>query len=316
MAQLIFHESGDVDEQADFLAGYRQVYEQLGRGRFRGQLWQRLMSSGIAFRESTNRQLRQQVHPPADHVAIAVALSAQSGALFAGRALTPASVMVLTGQEQHEISAFGALDVVGISVHRDLLAGLAEDQQAWLARALRLRHLVVAPATAAAIGKTLQLQLAEAGDAAPAPLACTLAQAVALAMSGEDPASRIPRRFETRLKVVRRAIDYLQAHLAEDIGTADICKAACASRRSLQYCFEEFLQTTPLEYLRALRLNQARRRLKCGGAAPVTVIATGLGFNSASHFTRQYRSMFDELPSQTSRRMRDSAAAHRPAALP
>ena len=79
----------------------------------------------------------------------------------------------------------------------------------------------------------------------------------------------------------------------------EICTAACASRRSLQYCFEEFLHTTPQAYLRALRLNEARRALKARAQQPITELATTLGFASASHFTRHYKLMFDELPSET-----------------
>ena len=75
--------------------------------------------------------------------------------------------------------------------------------------------------------------------------------------------------------------------------------AACASRRTLQYCFEEFLHTTPQAYLRALRLNEARRTLKSRADQPITELASELGFASASHFTRHYKLMFDELPSET-----------------
>jgi AraC family ethanolamine operon transcriptional activator len=91
----------------------------------------------------------------------------------------------------------------------------------------------------------------------------------------------------------------MRAHLHDDIGIAEICDAACASRRSLQYCFEEFMHTTPQAYLRALRLNEARRALKLADGQPITALASELGFASASHFTRHYKLMFDELPSET-----------------
>jgi AraC family ethanolamine operon transcriptional activator len=312
MATFVYREADDVDQQAESLAGYRQVYEQLGRGRFHGRLWQLMASSAVIFRESTNRHLRQQVHPPADHLALAVPVAVDGAAQFAGKSLCPDSLMVLTGREGHELTSSGALDLVGISIHQDLLANLAQDKQDWLGRAVRARHLRLAPDSAAAVRMTLLAVLqAAAREEHPVgqqggdtkTLLATLGQAVLLAMAGEDQTSSIPRRAESRLRVVHRATDYLRAHLHEDIGTADSCRAACASRRSLQYCFEEFLQTTPQAYLRALRLNAARRQLKSSRDTPITFIATELGFNSASHFTRQYRTMFDELPSQTLRSM-------------
>ncbi|MFD2453592.1 helix-turn-helix domain-containing protein [Ideonella paludis] len=132
-------------------------------------------------------------------------------------------------------------------------------------------------------------------------LTATLTQTVILAMHSEEfhQAQTIPRRADTRLKVVKRAIDFMRQHLQEEIGVPEICAAAFASRRSLQYCFEEFLQTTPQAYLRALRLNEARRALKLHQDKPITAIASDLGFSSASHFTRHYKLMFEELPSDT-----------------
>ena len=95
-------------------------------------------------------------------------------------------------------------------------------------------------------------------------LAATLTQAVMLAMRGNDAerASSIPRRADSRLRVVKRAIEFMRANLVNDIGIPEICAAAFASRRTLQYCFEEFMHTTPQAHLRALRLNEARRALK------------------------------------------------------
>ena len=51
--------------------------------------------------------------------------------------------------------------------------------------------------------------------------------------------------------------------------------------------------------MRALRLNEARRSLKLHADQPITSLASRLGFSSASHFTRHYKLMFDELPSET-----------------
>ena len=59
------------------------------------------------------------------------------------------------------------------------------------------------------------------------------------------------------------------------------------------------MHTTPGAYLRALRLNAARRTFKLAPEQPITAVANTLGFSSASHFTRHYRLMFDELPSET-----------------
>ncbi len=311
MATLMTHESTDVDDQAKALAGWEQSYEQLGCGRFQGSAWQLVMEDGVLLRETTNRQLREQVVSPRGHVVFALPLAVEPGSVFAGRPLERESLMVLSGQGQHDVISAGELDLIGMSVDRSLLeATVAADKLDWLERKAQERNVVLPPETAAAIRHMLLAVCRDAEDrvdqlaATPAEralLSSTFSHAVALAMAaeGEGGPSAIPRRAETRQKVVKRAVDFMRAHLQEDIGVPEICNAACASRRTLQYCFEEFMHTTPQAYLRALRLNEARRALKASQPRPITELASTLGFASASHFTRHYKLMFDELPSET-----------------
>jgi AraC family transcriptional regulator, ethanolamine operon transcriptional activator len=311
MATVVTHESQDVDDQAKALAGWEQAYEQLGCGRFHGSAWQLVMRDGVLLRETTNRQLREQVVPPRGHVVFALPLSVQPGSVFAGRPLERESLMVLSGQAQHDVISAGELDLIGLSVDRAVLEStLAPAKLEWLERKALERNVELPPETAAAIRQMLLAVCSDAGErvdqladplAEQALLSSTLTHAVLLAMAaeGEGGPSTIPRRAETRLKVVKRAVEFMRANLQEDIGVPEICASAFASRRTLQYCFEEFMHTTPQAYLRALRLNEARRALKGREQPPITELASTLGFSSASHFTRHYKLMFDELPSET-----------------
>jgi AraC family ethanolamine operon transcriptional activator len=72
------------------------------------------------------------------------------------------------------------------------------------------------------------------------------------------------------------------------------------SRRKLNYCFQDVLGTSPVKYLRSLRLNGVRRALR--QASPgVTVqdIASHWGFWHLSQFAQDYKHLFGELPSAT-----------------
>lgn len=310
MATIVTHESHDVDDQAESLNGFRQFYEQLGRGRFHGSVWQLMADEGFLLREAANRGLRQHFSPPVDHVTLAVPLAVEPGSVFAGRPLERESLLVLRPEEEYDLVSAGELEVIGLSVHQSLLDGLAPAKVEWLRQAQDERNLPLAPEVATAIrhmllavsaGAEREIDSLTEGAAEADLLTSTLTQTVILAMTGDraEHANHIPRRADTRMKVVRRAVDFMRARLHDDIGVADICQAACASRRSLQYCFEEFLHTTPQAYLRALRLNEARRTLKLGESQAITMLASELGFASASHFTRHYKLMFDELPSET-----------------
>ena len=312
MAKIVEHQSRDVDDHAQALDGWQQRYEQLGGGRFEGRAWQLVMNEGTLLREHTNRHLREQITPPPDHLVLAVPLAVMPGSTFGGRPLDRESLLIFGADDEYDLVSAGELDLIGLSVHRDVLAGLAPSKVEWLERAQQERNLGLSPDSASAIRQMLMavtaqteedgaLDRLEGRGQAEELLTATLTQTVILAMHSEEShqAQTIPRRADTRLKVVKRAIEYMRAHLHEDIGVPEICAAAFASRRSLQYCFEEFLQTTPQAYLRALRLNEARRALKLRTDLPITVIASDLGFSSASHFTRHYKLMFDELPSET-----------------
>ena len=310
MATIVSQETHDVDDQAESLNGFRQFYEQLGRGRFHGSVWHLMAEQGFLLRETSNRSLRQHFSPPQEHVTLAVPLSVETGSVFAGRPLDRESLLVLKPEEEYDLVSAGEFEVIGLSVHHSLLEGLAPAKVEWLRNAQDERILPLTPDAAAAIRHMLLAVSANAerdldslseGAAEAALLTSTLTQAVVLAMSSDrgEHATHIPRRAETRMKVVRRAIEFMRSRLHDDIGIAEICSAACASRRSLQYCFEEFLHTTPQSYLRALRLNEARRALKLRDGQPITLLASELGFASASHFTRHYKLMFDELPSET-----------------
>jgi AraC family ethanolamine operon transcriptional activator len=103
--------------------------------------------------------------------------------------------------------------------------------------------------------------------------------------------------------VVRRARDYLSAHQDDPPSIGELCKFLGVSRRWLQLSFNEVLQVAPLAYLRAMRLDGARRLLS-GGSAETQVkdAVESFGFWHLSRFSRDYREHFGELPSETLRR--------------
>jgi len=84
------------------------------------------------------------------------------------------------------------------------------------------------------------------------------------------------------------------------ISVAELTVRLGLSRRTLQNACREVLGLSPLQYLRALRLSEARRQLE--SAVPVTQAATQFGFWHFGYFARDYNNMFGELPSKTMRR--------------
>jgi AraC-like DNA-binding protein len=102
-----------------------------------------------------------------------------------------------------------------------------------------------------------------------------------------------------------RALDWLRGHLAEPIDLEQLASVAGVRPRTLETHFRTFLRTTPLGWVRRMRLANARRELQCGGAdATVTAIALASGFSQLGRFAAEYRAEFGEVPSVTLRRSR------------
>lgn len=100
---------------------------------------------------------------------------------------------------------------------------------------------------------------------------------------------------------VRRAAVFIDDHAGDDISAGDIADAAHVSMRALQLAFRRHLGTTPMSYLRRVRLERAHDELLAAGAAgtTVTAVASRWGFASPSRFTAYYRAVFGTVPSQT-----------------
>ena len=103
--------------------------------------------------------------------------------------------------------------------------------------------------------------------------------------------------------MLRRAIDYIHANCARDIAMADIASAINVTPRAVQYMFRRHLDTTPMGYLRQIRLDRARHDLLAADPACETVsgIATRWGFAHIGRFSQVYRAEFGESPSVTLR---------------
>ena len=103
-------------------------------------------------------------------------------------------------------------------------------------------------------------------------------------------------------RTVGRAVSFIEASAGRDITVGDIAAAAHVTSRALQLAFRRHLDTTPMAYLRSVRLDQARHdldRASLGQGATVTAIAYQWGFSSPSRFAEQYRAAYGELPSTT-----------------
>lgn len=100
---------------------------------------------------------------------------------------------------------------------------------------------------------------------------------------------------------VKRAEEFIGDNFTEEIGIDDIAAAAGVSVRSIFYGFKRWRNTTPMSYLRDVRLEAARAQLRRarGARGSVSAAALAAGFGNFSQFSRMYKSRYGEKPSAT-----------------
>ncbi|MGV0642106.1 helix-turn-helix transcriptional regulator [Mycolicibacterium sp. XJ879] len=103
--------------------------------------------------------------------------------------------------------------------------------------------------------------------------------------------------------LLRRAMEFVEANVTTDIALADIAEAVHVTPRAVQYMFRRHLETTPLQYLRRLRLHYARQEMLAADRPydTVTEIAARWGFAHTGRFALQYRQTYGESPHFTLR---------------
>lgn len=102
---------------------------------------------------------------------------------------------------------------------------------------------------------------------------------------------------------LRAAVDFVRAHACEPLTVADIATAAGCSVRALQEAFQRDLATTPMAYLRRVRLAGAHADLVAADPARETVndVCWRWGFTHAGRFAAAYHRDYGVRPSETLR---------------
>ncbi|MFS8055007.1 helix-turn-helix domain-containing protein [Rhizobium sp. BR 317] len=107
---------------------------------------------------------------------------------------------------------------------------------------------------------------------------------------------------------LKRAIEYMHANVASPMNIADIAEAAGTSVRSLQAAFQQFKGTTPLNYLRTIRLEGARNALQDPTTSlSIAKIAQSWGFSHMGRFAALYRRSFGEMPSNATKQRKPTS---------
>ncbi len=141
---------------------------------------------------------------------------------------------------------------------------------------------------------------------------------------GQQPFAMLARRRQTEDAVIARCQEWVAKHYDQESPVAAMARLSGLAERSFKRRFTRATGMSPLEYVHALRLEEAKQLLETT-ARPVESIAAEVGYGDASFFSRLFRRKVGLTPAQYRRRFKalrlalaqdEPGAPDRPAAPP
>jgi AraC-like DNA-binding protein len=106
---------------------------------------------------------------------------------------------------------------------------------------------------------------------------------------------------------IARALKYIHAEYASSLGVEDMARKAGMSVSAFHHRFQLVTASTPLQYLKRIRLDQARRLMTLDGYNAGTA-ARAVGYESASQFSREFKRLFGATPVEEAENTRSRLA--------
>ena len=95
---------------------------------------------------------------------------------------------------------------------------------------------------------------------------------------------------------MQEVLDYIDAHFTEPLSVAEISRQFGYAESHFCRRFKEVTGLTPVNYIRSLRMEMARRLLSEGGQS-ISEVAAICGFPDSSYFTRCFKKVYGKPPS-------------------
>ena len=103
---------------------------------------------------------------------------------------------------------------------------------------------------------------------------------------------------------VQSAMQFLRANIEHPLSVEDVARHVAMSPSHFAHRFRAVARVSPMRYLKQLRLQHARTLMVAEGLR-VGEAAARAGYESTSHFTRDFRGLFGASPGEYARRFRE-----------
>ncbi|MBN3742038.1 MULTISPECIES: helix-turn-helix domain-containing protein [Burkholderia] len=311
---FVFHEMfDDADRHAEALRGWNQRYDQIGPGSYRSAVKHAMLDGLQLFQEAANVRIIQRGRLPPGDTVFGMPLTGAGAFAFGGARIERGTMVVARGGVPFELHSPDDMSLIGVVADADLLQQVEDAADVRLDEATLRRGVVDMPTAvlmraSVQIATQLERVLSSPETYADARVQRELRGEVGnvlvdlLTYRMPEPSNRLTHAC--RADIVRRVHDYVIGHPEAPVDVLSLCAQLRVSRRTMQNSFQSVVQTSPLHYVRSLRLSQVRRMLLDTRQAevPISDAAARWGFIHLGHFANAYKAQFGELPSTTARR--------------
>ncbi len=112
---------------------------------------------------------------------------------------------------------------------------------------------------------------------------------------------------ENQSNAITAAIVFMKQEIQQPLSVRDLAEAVSMSESGFAHMFKATTGVSPLQFLKQLRMEQARRLLL--GGSNVSETADNVGYSSLSHFISEFKRYFGKSPRVYTQRLRDVHAA-------
>jgi AraC family ethanolamine operon transcriptional activator len=287
----------DIDAMAASPLAWNQEYEQIGRGRFQGQMTQVLLQRGTA---------------PVGTWVFGLPLAAEGSLHIRRRPVRPGELMAATSHDDVGFTATGRTDLMVVVLPTALIDRWVQARRGidkfnvdlpsprWQVSAAEMSR------RASALSGLLQTLTAQPDSLLPTSGLSGVEERIFEAILDMIPSAEIIEPLHSRARIAREVLKVFKDRLDDPPGITELCVAVGARERTLHLSCVEAFGRPPAMLLAELRLNAAHRALsRPVKDASVTAIAALFGFTHFGRFAAIYKRQFGELPSVTFARARN-----------
>jgi AraC family transcriptional regulator, ethanolamine operon transcriptional activator len=296
----------DIDAMAASPLAWDQTYEQIGRGRFQGQITQLLLDQVQLARAAWSPGVLQRGSAPKGTWAFGLPLVAEGSLHVRRRPAAPGELIAATSRDDVGFAATGPTDLMIVVLPTSLIDRWVQTRRGIDRFDLDLpspRWQVPADEMARrarTLSGLLEALTTESDDLLTDQVLPRIESQIFDVILDMIPSAEIIEPLHNRASIARAVFAVLNERIDDPPSITELCLAVGAKERTLHLSCVEAFGRPPAKLLAELRLNAARRALlHPRKQTSVAAVAMLYGFTHFGRFADIYRRQFGELPSAT-----------------